>query len=98
LCDICPAEQLARCVAARSRPDEATVAGLAEQLGGTLVSVTDRSITVEGLSEQPRYYIQHGLGYQVHDVSKRTTSADTGAPRSAGPQPRRPVEQPACSP
>ncbi|MFE2337552.1 hypothetical protein [Streptomyces coelicoflavus] len=34
------------------------------------VEVNDRAIVVEGLDEPPRYYLQHGFGYQCHDRSK----------------------------
>lgn len=70
LCDICPAAQLQRCAEAWRRPDRADVAELADGLGGRLVEVNDRAVVVEGLDEPPRYFMQHGLGYQVHDVSK----------------------------
>jgi len=33
------------------------------------VDITDRAAVVSGLeTEQPRYYLQHALGFQVHDV------------------------------
>ena len=32
--------------------------------------VNDRAIVVRGLDEQRRYYLQHSLGYQVHDADK----------------------------
>lgn len=70
LCDICPAAQLQRCAEAWQRPDRADVAELADSQGGRLVEVNDRAVVVEGLDEPPRYFMQHGLGYQVHDVSK----------------------------
>lgn len=70
LCDICPSRQVDRCANAWTRPDERRVAETAARLGGTLVEVNDRAVVVAGLSEQPRYLIQHSLGYQVHDVAK----------------------------
>ncbi|MBM7775560.1 DNA repair photolyase [Actinokineospora baliensis] len=70
LCDICPATQLQRCATAWTRPAEGPVAALAEDLGGRLVEITDRAIVVQGLDEQRRYRMQHGLGFQVHDVAK----------------------------
>ena len=34
-----------------------------------VVDITDRAAIVSGLeTEQPRYYLQHALGFQVHDV------------------------------
>jgi DNA repair photolyase len=71
LCDICPAEQLARCRAAHRRPDQARVDEFAAALGAVgPAEITDRAIVVKGLDEQRRYYIQHTLGYQVHDRAK----------------------------
>jgi DNA repair photolyase len=70
LCDICPASQLQRCADEWQRPDPGHVGGLAESLGGRLVEINDRAIVVAGLDEPPRYFMQHGLGYQVHDVTK----------------------------
>jgi hypothetical protein len=32
--------------------------------------VDERAIIVQGLNEPPRYDMQHGLGYQVHDRAK----------------------------
>jgi DNA repair photolyase len=70
LCDICPVNQLKLCASQWRRPDAAHVAQLAESLGGRLVEINDRAIVVADLNEPPRYFMQHGLGYQVHDVSK----------------------------
>jgi DNA repair photolyase len=70
LCDICPTAQVLRCATAWSSPDVKSVARLAENLGGTLVAVTDRAIVVAGLDEQHRYLMQHCLGFQIHDVNK----------------------------
>ncbi|TXL91862.1 radical SAM protein [Streptomyces sp. IB2014 016-6] len=71
LCDICPETQIARCQAAWVKPDPATVTREAQALGATgAVEVNDRAIVVEGLDEPPRYYLQHGFGYQCHDRTK----------------------------
>ncbi|WP_405985834.1 radical SAM protein [Streptomyces sp. NBC_00872] len=71
LCDICPAEQIARCQAAWVKPDLAKVTQEARVLGATgEVEVNDRAIVVEGLDEPPRYFLQHGFGYQCHDHAK----------------------------
>lgn len=70
LCDICPSSQLRRCAEEWKRPERARVAATAEQLGGKLVEINDRAVVVAGLGEPPRYFVQHGLGYQVHDVDK----------------------------
>lgn len=85
LCDICPSAQLRRCARAWQRPDERHVAELADELGGTLREINDRAIVVAGLDEQRRYYMQHGHGYQVHDIGKphhfqRHGRADLGWP------------------
>ncbi|MFI6695503.1 radical SAM protein [Streptomyces sp. NPDC050433] len=71
LCDICPETQIARCQAAWVKPDPAVVTREAQALGATgVVEVNDRAIVVEGLDEPPRYYLQHGFGYQCHDRTK----------------------------
>lgn len=70
LCDICPVSQLQRCANAWIRPEERRVAAMADDLGGKLIAVNDRAVVVAGLDEQPRYLIQHTLGYQVHDIAK----------------------------
>lgn len=49
-----------------------------------VVDITDRAALVAGLPhEQPRYFLQHALGYQVHDVrhphhTRRHGGADIG--------------------
>ncbi|MFF3128906.1 radical SAM protein [Streptomyces sp. NPDC057908] len=71
LCDICPKDQIARCQAAWVKPDLATVTQEARVLGATgEIEINDRAIVVEGLDEPPRYFLQHGFGYQCHDRSK----------------------------
>ena len=71
LCDICPVEQVARCEAAWVRPDLDEVTAAARQLGATgPVEMDERAIIVEGLDEPPRYFLQHGYGFQCHDRSK----------------------------
>ncbi|WP_122614519.1 radical SAM protein [Streptomyces sp. Tu 4128] len=71
LCDICPAEQIALCKKAWVRPPLDAVVHQARALGAVgEIEVNDRAIVVEGLDEPPRYYLQHGFGYQCHDQSK----------------------------
>ncbi|MFJ2556483.1 hypothetical protein ACIO2V_13285 [Streptomyces sp. NPDC087534] len=71
LCDICPPEQVAKCRAAWLKPDLANVIQEARGLGATgPIEVNDRAIVVEGLDEPPRYYLQHGFGFQCHDRAK----------------------------
>jgi DNA repair photolyase len=73
ICDICPAAQLDVCQAAHrvlTASELHEVAGrVADTRGLVVVNITDQFATVSGLAnEQPRYYLQHALGFQVHDV------------------------------
>jgi len=73
LCDICPLSQLELCAAAHRVPSPdrlREVAGrLPEGRGLVVVDITERAAAVSGLeTEQPRYYLQHALQFQVHDV------------------------------
>jgi DNA repair photolyase len=91
LCDICPASQIRRCAKAWQRPEARYVATIAEGLGGTLVEINERAVVVDGLDEQPRYLMQHSLGYQVHDMGKphhrhRHGRADIGWPTNKEPR------------
>jgi DNA repair photolyase len=71
LCDICPPEQVALCAKAWIQPDPVEVTRQARALGAIGdVEINDRAIVVEGLDEPPRYYLQHGFGYQCHDRAK----------------------------
>ena len=71
LCRSCPPEQIALCKGAWARPDLAEVTRQARALGAIGdVEINDRAIVVEGLDEPPRYYLQHGFGYQCHDRAK----------------------------
>lgn len=71
LCDICPAKQLQICADAHQMPTDDHIRGLAESMPGRedfeVVEITERAAIVAGLDEQPRYFLQHGLGFQVHD-------------------------------
>ena len=74
LCDICPLGQLDRCCNAHRVPTgqqiHDAVTGLPEASGLTVASITSRAAVVTGLpSEQPRYYLQHALNFQVHDAA-----------------------------
>ena len=100
LCDICPTGQLATCGSAHVRPTPEQVAALARELPEAqalnVTSIDDTAVQVDGLAtEQPRYYLQHALGYQVHDVhhpyrTRRHGRADIGwtDPAPAGAVPR----------
>jgi DNA repair photolyase len=68
LCDICPTNQQELCRSAWVKPEFQKVARLSGELGATDVpEVGDGAILTEGLDEPRRYFIQHTLGYQVHD-------------------------------
>lgn len=88
LCDICPLSQLDLCKSAHRVPTPDRIRQVADALpkarGLVVVDVTDRAAVVSGLeTEQPRYYLQHALGFQVHDVrhphvERRHGRADIG--------------------
>lgn len=72
LCDICPLSQLDLCRQAHQIPTAEQIhkvaAALPEAHGLQVVGITERAAVVSGLdTEQPRYYLQHALGFQVHD-------------------------------
>ncbi|WAE75976.1 hypothetical protein OUQ99_13245 [Streptomonospora nanhaiensis] len=72
LCDICPLSQLELCAGAHRVPTSDQLHDVARVLpeAGDLkvVDTTDRAAVVSGLAaEQPRYFLQHALGFQVHD-------------------------------
>jgi DNA repair photolyase len=74
LCDICPLSQLDLCQSAHRVPTPAQLhevaASVPEGRGLVVESVSERAATVSGLpDEQPRYYLQHALGFQVHDAA-----------------------------
>lgn len=73
LCDICPLSQLELCANAHRLPTREQVHQLARVLpeasGLQVVDINERAAIVSGLAtEQPRYFLQHALGFQVHDV------------------------------
>lgn len=73
LCDICPLGQIDLCTRAHRVPTAGQLhevaGGLPEARGLVVVDITERAAIVAGLaSEQPRYHLQHALGFQVHDV------------------------------
>ncbi|WP_049570420.1 hypothetical protein [Streptomyces sp. SBT349] len=93
LCTICPAGQLELCASTWKAPSAAEATDAARALGAVGdIEVTERAIMVEGLDEPPRYYLQHGFGYQVHDRAKphhyrRHGRADIGWPTQEIPTP-----------
>jgi DNA repair photolyase len=88
LCDICPVRQLDLCRQAHQVPTRQQMHEVARALPEArdleVVDITERAAVVSGLnSEQPRYYLQHALGFQVHDVrhphaNKRHGRAEIG--------------------
>ena len=73
LCDICPLSQLDLCRRAHRIPTVAQIhdaaRALPEAAGMVIAGITERAAVVHSLvSEQPRYYLQHALNFQVHDV------------------------------
>ncbi len=73
LCDICPAAQVSLCRSAHRVPSASQIrqaaSALPETQGMQVAGISERAAIVSGLAdEQPRYYLQHGLGFQVHDV------------------------------
>lgn len=88
LCDICPLSQLELCRSAHHPPSpdrlREVASNLPEARGFVVVDITERAAVVSGMeTEQPRYYLQHALGFQVHDVrhphrERRHGRADIG--------------------
>jgi hypothetical protein len=88
LCDICPLSQLELCRNAHRMPSperlREAASTLPEARDLVIVDITERAAVVSGLeTEQPRYYLQHALGFQVHDVrhphhERRHGRADIG--------------------
>lgn len=73
LCDICPVRQLDLCRRAHRAPTVEKIHEVARALPEArdleVVSISRWAAVVSGLdTEQPRYYLQHALGFQVHDV------------------------------
>ncbi len=73
LCDICPLRQIERCRQAHRSPTTDQIHEVARTLPEArdmkVTSITRWAAVVSGLdTEQPRYYLQHALGFQVHDV------------------------------
>jgi hypothetical protein len=88
LCHICPLSQLELCAGAHRVPSADRIRDVArtvpEARGLVVVDITERAAVVSGLgTEQPRYYLQHALGFQVHDaryphIERRHGRADIG--------------------
>jgi hypothetical protein len=102
LCDICPLSQLDLCRSAHRVPTAAQIRDLARALpeaDGLMVNqITTRAAVVAGLpSEEPRYYLQHALNFQVHDATRPTTGAVTDGRISDGEATAGVVGEPAVS-
>jgi DNA repair photolyase len=74
LCDICPLSQLELCASAHRVPTYEDIRQVARVLPEadhlTVVDITERAAVVTGLAvEQARYFLQHALGFQVHDAN-----------------------------
>jgi DNA repair photolyase len=88
LCGICPLSQLELCASAHRVPSPDRIRKIAcalpEARGLVVVDITERAAVVSGLeTEQPRYYLQHALGFQMHDLrhphhERRHGRADIG--------------------
>jgi DNA repair photolyase len=73
ICDICPVAQLDLCRQAHRIPSieqlHQAASAVLEGRGLVVLEISDQAAIVSWLdSEQPRYYLQHALGFQVHDV------------------------------
>jgi hypothetical protein len=74
LCDICPLSQVDLCRSAHRAPTAAQLHEVANSVpeghGLVVESISKRAAVVSGLPhEQPRYFMQHALGFQVHDAA-----------------------------
>lgn len=74
LCDICPVAQIKRCQGAHRVPTATQLQAAADDLPEArelqVMEISQRAAVVTGLpSEQPRYFLQHALGFQVHDAA-----------------------------
>ena len=70
----CPLSQVELCAGTHRVPTPERLRQAAEALPEAcdleIVEITEGAAVVSGLdSEQPRYYLQHVLGFQVHDVA-----------------------------
>ncbi len=69
ICDICPTGQVSLCKTAHRKPTRSKVLRLLARAGIQTrnIEIVDGRILVEGSTEQQRYFVQHSLGFQVHD-------------------------------
>jgi len=69
ICDICPSSQIGVCAASHQTPSYERLSSLAEVVGldPERIEIASGKVIVEDSTEQQRYFIQHSLGFQVHD-------------------------------
>ena len=69
ICDICPPDQIRICAAGHRRPSPDRLSSLVQMVGLDLgrIEIAEGKVIVEDSTEQQRYFIQHSLGFQVHD-------------------------------
>lgn len=70
ICDICPATQREVCRNHHLKPERARIDTLLAEAGSPDAAYRFRNgaIEVDGLEEEERYFLQHALAYQIHDV------------------------------
>ena len=69
ICDICPKGQAQLCESSWNTPAMDRVTHLLRSLSvSAKFLIKRRSIVFESLNEESRYFLQHNLGYQVHDA------------------------------
>lgn len=69
ICDICPSSQVDLCAVAHRTPSPERLSSLAQMVGlaPDRIEIAAGKVIVEDSTEQQRYFIQHTLGFQVHD-------------------------------
>lgn len=69
ICDICPADQIEICAAKHRKPSPDRLSSLVQMVGldPRRIEIAAGKVIVEDSTEQQRYFIQHSLGFQVHD-------------------------------
>ena len=71
VCDICPSVQIGRCARAHHVPTREEVLAVSERIGdAVIVEINDQCAILDGFSEQQRYFLQHALAFQFHDLEK----------------------------
>jgi DNA repair photolyase len=72
ICDICPSGQIQRCAAGHRTPSPGQLSSLAQVVGlePSRIEIAAGKVIVEDSTEQQRYFMQHSLGFQVHDRSQ----------------------------